>query len=111
MLVIFLQSLPFMEILHEIYHGFLLTNFFKTVLSAEYLRSCPKNIFSPISNMGHKRMDNTVKCMVVRVTIMTGSSSEDWILLALWLQSLLITLNHSTHFQFTVAHALGFCFH
>jgi hypothetical protein len=27
---------------------------------------------------------------------MTGSSSDDWILLALWLQPLLITLSHNT---------------
>jgi hypothetical protein len=26
----------------------------------------------------------------------TGSSSDDWILLALWLQAVLITLNYST---------------
>jgi hypothetical protein len=44
---------------------------------------------------------------------MTGSSSDDWILLALRLQPLLITLNHSDiadshHLQFTVTHALGF---
>jgi hypothetical protein len=32
----------------------------------------------------------------VLVTIMTGSSSNDWILLALRLQPLLITLNHNT---------------
>jgi hypothetical protein len=47
------------------------------------------------------------------MTIMTGSSSDDWILLALQLQPLLITLNHSSiadshHLQFTVTHALGF---
>jgi hypothetical protein len=35
-----------------------------------------------------------VTCKVVLVTIMMGSSSDDWIVLALWLQSLLVTLNH-----------------
>jgi redox-regulated HSP33 family molecular chaperone len=44
---------------------------------------------------------------------MMGSSSDDWILLALRLQHLLITLSHNTiadshHLQFTVTHALGF---
>jgi hypothetical protein len=48
-----------------------------------------------------------------RVTIMTGSSSDDWILLALWLQPLVITLTYSSttiphNLQSTVAHALGF---
>jgi hypothetical protein len=48
-----------------------------------------------------------VTCRVVHVTIMTGSSSDDWILLALWLQPLSITLNHntiadSTHFTITL---------
>jgi hypothetical protein len=43
---------------------------------------------------------------------MTGSSSDDWILLALGLLSLLITLNYTAipilhTLQFTVAHALG----
>jgi hypothetical protein len=36
-----------------------------------------------------------VACTGVLVTIMTGSSSDNWILLALLLQSLLITLNHN----------------
>jgi hypothetical protein len=41
--------------------------------------------------------------------IRTGSSSVDWIYWPLRLQVLLITLNYNvTHFQFTVAHALGF---
>jgi hypothetical protein len=44
---------------------------------------------------------------------MTVSSSYDWILLALWLQPLLITLTYSAiaiphNLQSTVAHALGF---
>jgi hypothetical protein len=44
---------------------------------------------------------------------MTGSSSDDWILLALRLQPLLITLTYSAIaipciLQSTVAHALGF---
>jgi hypothetical protein len=44
---------------------------------------------------------------------MTGSSSDDWILLELRLQPLLITLTYSaiaySHtLQFTIAHALGF---
>jgi hypothetical protein len=44
---------------------------------------------------------------------MTGSSSDDWILLALWLQPLVITLTYSAiaiphTLQSTVAHALGF---
>jgi hypothetical protein len=48
---------------------------------------------------------------VVRVTIMTGSSSDDWILLVLGLQVLLITLNYSAiadshNLQFTAGHAL-----
>jgi hypothetical protein len=34
-------------------------------------------------------------CRVVHVTIMTGSSSDDWILLVLRLQVLLITLNYT----------------
>jgi hypothetical protein len=33
---------------------------------------------------------------VVRLTIMTGFSSDGWILLALRLQPLLMTLNHNT---------------
>jgi hypothetical protein len=40
---------------------------------------------------------------------MTGSSSDDWILLALRLQPLLVTLNHNAiTIPHTVAHALGF---
>jgi hypothetical protein len=44
---------------------------------------------------------------------MTGPSSYDWILLARWLQSLLITLSYNAiailySLQFTVAHALGY---
>jgi hypothetical protein len=35
-------------------------------------------------------------CKVVLVTIMTGSSSDDWILVAVRLQPLLITLSHSS---------------
>jgi hypothetical protein len=47
------------------------------------------------------------------VTIMTGSSSDDWILLGLLLQILLIILNYSAiadahNLQFTAGHALGF---
>jgi hypothetical protein len=37
-----------------------------------------------------------VTCRVVHVMIMTGSSSDDWILLALRLQPLLITRKHNT---------------
>jgi hypothetical protein len=53
-----------------------------------------------------------VTCRVVHVTKMTGLSSDDWILLALWLQPLVITLTFSaiaiSHtLQSTVAHALG----
>jgi hypothetical protein len=49
----------------------------------------------------------------VHMTIMTGSSSDDWILLAVWLQPLVITLTYSAitiphTLQSTVAHALGF---
>jgi hypothetical protein len=54
-----------------------------------------------------------VSCRVVRVTIMTGSSSDDWILLGLRLQPLLITLNYKAisvlhNLQSTAGHALGF---
>jgi hypothetical protein len=50
---------------------------------------------------------------VVLVTVMTGSSSDDWILLVLRLQVLLITLNYNAmailhNLQFTVEHALVF---
>jgi hypothetical protein len=50
--------------------------------------------------------------MVVRVTKITGSSSDDWIYCALRLQVLLITLKYSSigdlyNFQFAVAHASG----
>jgi hypothetical protein len=38
------------------------------------------------------KCENIVMCRVVHVTKMTGSSSDDWILLALQLQPLLITL-------------------
>jgi sulfur carrier protein ThiS len=45
--------------------------------------------------------------------IMVGSSSDVWILLALWLQPLLITLSHNAitiphTLQSTLAHALEF---
>jgi hypothetical protein len=36
-----------------------------------------------------------VMCRVLLVTIMTGSSSDDWILLTLHLQVVLITLNYN----------------
>jgi hypothetical protein len=47
------------------------------------------------------------------MTIMRGSRSDNWILLVLRLQVLLITLNYNAiailhTFQLTVAHALGF---
>jgi hypothetical protein len=47
------------------------------------------------------------------VTIMTGCSSDDWILLVLRLQILFITLNYSAiaeshNLQFAAGHALGF---
>jgi hypothetical protein len=50
--------------------------------------------------------------MVVLVMTMTVSSSDDWILLALRLQSLLIILNYnaiadSHNLQFTVGHAFS----
>jgi hypothetical protein len=47
------------------------------------------------------------------MTKMTGSSSDDWILLVLWLEVLLLTLSYNSvailhTLQFTVAHTLGF---
>jgi hypothetical protein len=54
-----------------------------------------------------------VMCRMVHVTKMTGSSSDDWFLLALWLQPLVITLTYSAianphTLQSTIACALGF---
>jgi hypothetical protein len=40
-----------------------------------------------------------VTCRVVHVVEMTGSSSDDWILLALWLQPLLITLTYMQRYR------------
>jgi hypothetical protein len=56
----------------------------------------------------------TVTCMVVHVTKMTGSNSDDWIILALWVTTTLnytyihaaLLLDHTL--QSTIAHALGF---
>jgi hypothetical protein len=45
-----------------------------------------------------------VTCRVVHMKMM-GSSSDDWILLAFWLQLLVITLAYSA---ITITHALGF---
>jgi hypothetical protein len=45
-----------------------------------------------------KQLMDTVTCRVVRVTKITGSSSDDWILLAPWLRVLLITLKYSAIF-------------
>jgi hypothetical protein len=39
--------------------------------------------------------EDIVTCRLVHVPEMTGSSSDDWILLALQLQVLLITLNYT----------------
>jgi hypothetical protein len=55
--------------------------------------------------------DTIVTCRGVRVTTITGSSSDDWIYWQLG-YTLLITLKYSAiadlhDFQFTVAHALG----
>jgi hypothetical protein len=62
------------------------------------------------------RYQHTATCRVLHVTKMTGSSLDDWIFLALWLQPLLITLKYKQYraiidlhtFHFTIAHALGF---
>jgi hypothetical protein len=36
----------------------------------------------PVGRYGHRWEDNIVTCRVVHVTKMTGSSSDDWILLS-----------------------------
>jgi hypothetical protein len=59
------------------------------------MTSCDYNTF--VKHLVWKLHNHfTDTCWVVRVTIMTGSSSDDWILLALRLQSILITHNHNT---------------
>jgi hypothetical protein len=63
-----------------------------------------------------EKIENIVTCGVVCVMEMMGSSLDDWILLALQLQPLLVALTYSaiaiSHtLQSTVAHALGFCLH
>jgi hypothetical protein len=48
-----------------VFHGFLLKHLFNTVLSTEYLWRCPKNIFDPVSNMGHKRNNEWYGYMII----------------------------------------------
>jgi hypothetical protein len=68
---------------------------------------------TPAGHALHLSNVNIVTCTGGTRDEMTGSSSDDWILLALWLQPLLITLHHNPitiphTLQSTVAQALGF---
>jgi hypothetical protein len=65
--------------------------------------------------MSHIYVVIIVTCRVGTRNEMTGSSSDDWILLAVWLQPFLITLNHnpiaiphSLQSLFTLTHSVHF---
>jgi hypothetical protein len=49
---------------------------------------------------------HTVTCKVVRATKMAVSSSNDWLYLALWLQSLLITFKYRQYSAIADLHTL-----